>query len=271
MPNEPSAAALLAATAEAHDASILGRTNDHLLAVVRLQRPSGKVIAYELTIDASTREPSVREQTPRHLPTFCPNRHINAGGAFCMDFPDVDALRVEDASSAAEWWARLWKFLSLQVTAATLRRWPNKHQWAHGSAAHHQHRSELCARALGPEIAGALAVDRLQAVRCPSRPNFVTLLCGGKRVYSVWRKPVRVTTLRQACPCGSGLTLRRCSDHALRAAELVDQLQAWQRAEDAFWKAAAGRRCCGTLDQCPLMSATTPANSASLVPTTHAA
>jgi len=228
----------------------LGSTGDTLSVVVHLRRSSGKIVPYRLRIEASGSEPKVREDTPEHLPTFCPNRHINVGGYFCLSFSSEDPLPVRDARSAKAWWARLLKFLNLQETASALRRWPTTREWAHGDAARHQCRAELCAAALGPRFSEALDGRRLSAK--PSGNTFLRLRDGKTRLYSVWSGARRVATLRQACLCGSGRPIIACGDHAERAAELAFALLAWRKAEQEFWDAARAQTCCGTLRDCPL-------------------
>lgn len=246
-------AGLIGEQAEAHEASVLDSVGASLFVVVRLRRPSGKVVPYKLRIETGGPEPKVREEAPEHLPTFCPNRHINVGGYFCLSFPSEDPLPVLDADSARAWWARLLKFLNLQETASSMRRWPTTREWAHGDAAVHQSRAELCVTALGPRFVKALGQRRLEAKRSGS--TFLQVRDGNVRVYSVWSKERRVATLRQACPCGSGLPIVACSDHAQKAAELPFALLAWRRAESEFWDYARAQPCCGTLCDCPLREA----------------
>jgi hypothetical protein len=245
-----SVATLISDQAEAHEASVLHSVGHTLFVVVRLRRPSGKVVPYRLRIDADGPEPRVREETSEHLPTFCPNRHINVGGDFCLNYPFSDPLSVWDAESAKAWWARLWKFLNLQETASALRRWPTTKEWAHGDAAEHQCRAELCAASLGPRFTEALDRRRLTATR--SGEVFLQVRDGEARLYSVWLKEHKVATLRQACPCKSGLPIVACGDHAKRATELPFALLSWGKAEAEFWDCARTQTCCGTLRDCPL-------------------
>lgn len=244
---------LIGDQAEAHEAFVLGSAGDALLVVVRLRRPSGRMVSYRLRLEAGRPEPKIREVTPERLPTFCPNRHINVGGYFCLSFPSEDPLPIRDAGSAGAWWARLLKFLNLQETASVLRRWPTNMEWAHGDAARHQCRAELCSAALGPRFTEALDHRRLTARR--SGGAFLQVRDGKTRLYSVWSKERRVATLRQTCPCGSGLPIVACREHAKQAAELAFALLAWTRAEAEFWDYARKLTCCGTLRDCPLREA----------------
>lgn len=260
-PPPKSAAEYVAELAEDHEAHVLRRQGDELLVSVLRRRSDGRVNRYALLIDAGLPVLQVREQTPALLPAFCPDRHINSDGSFCMGWQAADPLNVVDQASAGEWWARLLKFLSLQEIANQLRRWPSNHEWAHGDAAAHQDRAERCARALGPAFETALAAKRLQVIRQRRRSGFAQLMDGKRRLYSVWITCRRVATGRQACLCGSGQPLRSCEDHADRAAELVFAIEARDRAEREFWKRAAGRPCCSSLAVCPLNQALTPSNT----------
>lgn len=249
-------ATLIADQAEAHEASVISRSGNVLFVLVRLRRPSGKIVPYHLTIEVDDPEPDVRETTPTHLPAYCPNRHINGGGYFCLSFPEADPLPIADAGSAADWWKRLLKYLNLQEATSTLRRWPSTHEWAHGrNAALHQGRAERCAAALGPRFVELLGQRRLKAVLRGGAPTFLQLRDGSRRLYSVWVQEKRVATLRQPCLCGSGLPLAACADHAERAAELPLALEAWAREEKRFWDQNRERTCCGGLLQCPLRKA----------------
>jgi hypothetical protein len=243
---------LIAELAAAHEASVLERDGGHLVVAVSLRRPDGRATRYTLAVDARTTEPKVREKTPQNLPAFCPNRHLNPDSSFCMSWRAAEPICVTDEASAQGWWALLLKFLRLQEAATQLRRWPNKHAWAHGAAAEAQRRAEICAMALGPAFEHALAAGRLRATRPPGQTRFVRLGDGARRLYAVWRQARRVATLRQRCFCGSGRALCSCADHADRAAELVTALEAWEAGERAFWHKLRGRTCCGTLSECPL-------------------
>lgn len=253
-------AELVASLAEAHEARVLQRRGGDLLVAVDLRLSDGRVVPHLLAIDASAPIPEVREQTPARLPAFCPNRHINGGGTFCMGWQTADPLSIADEATAAVWWARLLKYLRQQEMARKLRRWPAGEEWAHGDAAVHQWRAEACARALGPGFEQALRARRLNITTRRGGAGFRALRDGPRCLYSVWSKSERVATLGQRCFCGSGRTLRSCADHADRASELVAALMAWERAEAAFWEEARGRPCCGTLFSCPLRIAPLPAN-----------
>lgn len=253
-------AELIAEQAGDFEARVLERDGYNLLVAVDLRLSDGRVVPYRLSIETPTPVPKVREQPHRRLPGFCPNRHINHGGSFCMGWQTADALSVTDTETAAVWWGRLLKYLRQQVIAEKLGRWPAGEEWAHGDAAEHQWLAETCARALGADLVQALRSGRLTVAKKRGAGGFFALMNAGRRIYSVLSEPQRVATLRQACFCGSGRTLRSCADHAARAADLVAALMAWQKAETAFWEEVRGLPCCETLHKCPLRTLPEPAN-----------
>lgn len=257
-------AILIADAAKAHEGDVVKRRGGDLVVAVSLRRNDGRFTLYNLSIDGRTSEPTVRERTTEHLPSFCPDRHINADGTFCLSWTEADPIPVRDVSSANEWWSCLIKYLQLQEATTQLRRWPSTRQWAHGGAADAQLRAEMSAAALGPEFRRALDGGRLRVVRAPHRAAFVALFDGRRRLYSIWEKAERVVTLRQHCLCGSRLTIRECADHAKQAVELVRAIQEWTAAEQAFWRQYAGHSCCGTLATCPLNPVLAPPRSTQL-------
>lgn len=252
---------LIAARAADHEASVLAQNGDELLVVVRLLRSDGRRTSYSLTVDARSPTVRVREHAPQRLPAFCPDRHINRDGGFCMNWARADPLDVTDDTAADRWWGLLLQFLRLQERAAKLHRWPSHRQWAHGDAARHQQRAEICATALGAPFVTALEARRLHVTRTGRRPRFMRLQDGARTLYSVWVNLPRVATLRQGCPCGSGRVLRNCGDHARRAVELVEAWQAWRREEARFWEELQHMECCGTLASCPLKASAANLNS----------
>ena len=249
---ERTTADLIADQAVAHEASVCSRSSDDILLDIQLRRPSGKTIPYRLRVTVDSDRPLVREDPPDRLPTFCPDRHINVGGYFCLEFSREDALIVSTADGAEKWWARLIKFLSLQETATVLKRWPTNNEWAHGDAAPHQAKAERCAAALGPRFETALARRRLHAKR--GRNGFIELHVEGRKLFSVHEAARRVATLRQLCFCGSGRVLICCGDHTAQAAELAFALLDWDADEQAFWNDVRALACCGRMTSCPLAS-----------------
>lgn len=243
---------LIAGQASAHGAKVINWKGDGLVVTLPVELPSGRLISYVLSIDVSRLEPRVAEETPRHLPPACPNRHINPSGTFCMGFPEEDAIEVRTEDDAAAWWRRVMKFLVLQEAARQLRRWPTSREWAHGQeAATHQRAAERSAAGLGQRFVDGLVNRHLEPRRRAGASDFVELRENGVRLYSVWEGPRRVATLRQRCICGSGRTFAKCGDHAHHAAELPLELLSMRFEEARFWNDMSREPCCGTLADCP--------------------
>lgn len=220
---------------------------------------SGRTIFYTLRLEQSGSQVSVREDTPTNLPSFCPERHINPGGTFCLFFPGTTQLDVVDETTATVWLETVYKFLKLQERARVKRAWPNNEQWAHGGAAQYQARAQFSASALGSRFSTALT-DGLLSIKerqSRSKRNIIELRLDGSLIYSVWDVTQKVLKQKQRCFCGeSGLRipkrLRRCAEHEKHASALAIALRDWQREEASFKKLIAGMVCCGTCNSCPL-------------------
>jgi len=218
----------------------------------------GRVLQYQLILQQSGEQLSVREKTPAHLPAFCPERHINYGGTFCLYFQEAGPLNVTDSKSAVAWLETLYKYLKLQERARVKRKWPNADAWAHGGAAYHQLRALKAASALNGNIAAAVAVNQVHLTRRRSnnRP-ILEIWINGAHLYSVWENHKRVINQTKRCFCEtSGLCrpkrLRRCIDHAKQASELALAMRDWEDEEKHYWESINSLTCCGTCDSCPL-------------------
>lgn len=237
---------------EPHEA-LLVRRNGALIDVdVRLRLADGSVREYALTLSVSGELVGAKERVPNRLPAFCPERHINKDGTFCLTWQDGRPLLVRSLAEAQTWWATLLQFLRKQEIASQLMRWTGK-AWAHGNAAKFQDEAEKSAAALGPSFLSALEAGRLNVRKKRAASGaFLQLRDGERRLYSVWEEFSRVATLKQRCLCGRNIQLRACGTHARNAADLVVALVKWQRAELDFWKDYEGASCCGTMADCPL-------------------
>ena len=251
----PKPAQLIAGLAQDYEAHLLQQHRGILLVALPLRLSDGRIVNYVLSIDGRSPSVVVHEQSPTRLPAFCPDRHINRGGVFCMNWQAADPLFVTDRESAIRWWSTLLEYLRLQERARQRKQWPGRVEWAHGDAAVYQRIAETCALALGPTISTALTARRLKVVRPKGQSSFLRLEDAGARLYSVWREARRVVTLRQACFCGSGRPLTGCSDHAEKAVQLVFALKFWESTEREFWESAGNTPCCQTLTVCPLRRA----------------
>lgn len=174
------------------------------------------------------------------LPKYCPERHINPGGGFCLGLRAE--IGVVDKASAERWWEKLKLSLLCQETAHLTRRWPEMAKLSHGSAGEVQVEAEALAREL-----------------CQEKEYEAALYDEGPIANSLWllaEGSGRLMNGRASCVCGhkgkrGRLILRReCS--RTRAPCLVAMEQKRRDAEELFWQSMKGVPCCGTLDDCPL-------------------
>lgn len=189
----------------------------------------GRTLPYKLHLRQDGEWIEARESTPHHLPGFCPERHINYDGTFCLFYAGANPLPVSDEPSARAWLETIYKYLKLQERARTLRRWPNGSAWAHGDAARHQLRAQKAASAISGKIANDLAVNQLGLKRRKSKERpILDVISGTVPLFSVWEKSRRVINQKRRCFCGlygrrRPKRIRRCHDHAKQATELADR------------------------------------------------
>lgn len=257
--NTQSAIELLVDRAGHIAATIIATETDALTAALEVRYADGARSPFLLRVEAAGRSAAAKELEPCNLPAFCPMRHINADGTFCLYWTAVDDILIKDAEDADAWWETVLKFLMQQRRAARRGIWPDNRERAHGEAALHQHHAELAAEAIGPTIAADLAARRLAVIARPSRHNerVLRVVREGRRFYSVWADTAQVVTKRRPCICATARDHRSraiasCGDHHQRAIELAMCLKAQEAAEAEFWRDFAGRPCCGTMKGCPL-------------------
>ncbi|CAN7145644.1 hypothetical protein LJR267_000013 [Paraburkholderia hospita] len=255
-----SALSFVADVAADYSATVTHLAPSEVELTVNIHRADGRVVSYDIVAYQNGDDVFAREKTPSRLPAFCPERHINSNGSFCLYWQEHDAMGVADTAAAHRWWQTLREFLLLQERVAKLRRWPGD-GWAHGSAAHHQNEAETAAAALGRPMSEALQENRLLVKAGPKvpHPNGPTLrvYLDGVHIYTVWRKMGRITNKQQPCICarkkiGRRNKFRSCGDHALQAARFATSMLEWKEAEAAFWDVFRDATCCGTCDDCPL-------------------
>jgi len=113
--------------------------------LARPPSPSGFLLELNLTSNGGV---AVRENQPASvLPSFCPERHINPGGTFCI-FYGSDAPLGDDVQ-ADRWWDALCIFLVNQGYAERFGVWPLNSGLSHGEAALDQVAMEALAEPLG--------------------------------------------------------------------------------------------------------------------------
>lgn len=221
--------------------------------------PSGERIPFKLEAwPGIANHVFVKEVMPERLPSFCPERHINSDGSFCIHWIGGDPRPVVDAASARVWWGSLWDYLTRQVTAAKLRRWPGPVR-AHGSAAEHQDRAEACAQTLGDPLLSQLTDGALRTRVDRRRGRHrVELRMNGKLLNRINLPTRTLTNLQMRCLCTQGaeakMRIQTCGRHAQVLETLIDSLHQWHTLEEKYMAAlrVAGVRCCGTLNLCPL-------------------
>ncbi|EUC18844.1 hypothetical protein PMI06_003220 [Burkholderia sp. BT03] len=258
MSDRASALDLLEGEATNFGSTVLARRESEMRFEVLLRRADGKQVPYSIVARTRGSTVTAREFEPKRLPAFCPERHVNLDGTFCMYWAEHDAIELSDRASAIKWWNTLVAFLGLQERAANLRRWPDERGWAHGDAARFQHIANESAEQLGGFFQSAHSDKRLTAELCPDRPGrsrMLRLRLDGRHLYSVLLDPIRVANQKQPClcaECSHRKRLRACRHHATAAARLAYALHLQETKEQEFWETFAGKSCCGQLDNCPL-------------------
>jgi hypothetical protein len=254
---------ILGETAAAHHARVLQAAADHALFETAPPTVSGKPpTTYRIRIDAiGDNAVKAREDQPILLPSSCPERHINIDGSFCLYWAEAEPNAIVDVSSAGIWWGKLLVFLKRQQSAALRRQWPGRTEArAHGpEAARAQLVAERAASELGPGFRRLLHDLRFVPVRKKVGGDArLRLMLDGKRLISVRVRGQRVMTKRARCKCDAAERLRLpingCGSHETALRDLTVALNRWKIEEDRFFREyiAAGAKCCGTMDDCPL-------------------
>ncbi|MGP9713055.1 E2 domain-containing protein, partial [Psychrobacter sp. AOP29-E1-7] len=92
--------------------------------VLNVPMTSGKRKAFELTATQSDSGLLIKE-SGGCLPNFCPNRHINMGGDFCLGF-EIEGLPIHD------WVSYIKDYLRAQEYVNKHRKWPKQvKEWSH--------------------------------------------------------------------------------------------------------------------------------------------
>jgi hypothetical protein len=193
---------------------------------------------YTLAVAFDGREVLARERAgAKLLPDFCPERHVNEGGTFCLG---LNAGWGISDTTAGAWWVKLKSFLLCQDTASETGIWPDYAQMSHGDAGEIEAKAEQIAQSIGR------LGDFHRAVRSDDGPIAACL--------DKVRTTGQLRNGRSACLCGrkdgKGRSILRRECHKLGCP--IELEFARRRETRRFWDAARGRPCCRTMKDCPL-------------------
>ena len=225
------------------DWAALKGKNRSLQVTASVPRPNGGYwpqISLEISL-SDDGKPLAREHPAQRWPEFCPQRHINEGGFFCLGLSDVPI--VSSVHDAARWWRILAAHLQMQFVAELTKTWLKDMEWDHGEAGETQAIMERIAHQYG------LIDDVRNAHRYGQgwmSAELPRLTKTGERLVN-GRAPCPRGCLRRKHPI-----LRRACSKRQAIYELVklERLKRIQSAE--FWKACEGKPCCGQMRNCPL-------------------
>lgn len=187
------------------------------------------------------------------FPNFCPNRHINYEGFFCLGLDsDIENLSIN------QWLKLLKDFLATQYECEISKEWSTK-QWAHGDGAIYQRKVE--------EFYQKFITNPLGIKLSDLDVNEITTK--GKVLYHLYLKgnliligdENKVLNKRYTCICDScGLkkhrTIGKCSLKCAQVLYIVAINDFFRlRAEKEFWQnwTKSGKvKCCNTMKNCEL-------------------
>jgi hypothetical protein len=231
-------------------------------AEITIVRPGGAAYSFKLAVSISAERVRVRE-LPGHasFPAFCPDRHINGDGSFCLGWGEDEPSQITDEIAAKRWWAMVYQFISRQLGANNRGVFPGiEHGRAHGDAAKHQANAERAASRMGLAFARQASAGSF-TIRKDDRPgkHRLELSLGSNRIARVSLKSKALVSRHTRCPCGDdpALNISECSDHADALATYILEQYNCEIADKVFLDqlAASGSACCGTLQTCGLRQA----------------
>lgn len=220
------------------------RNREALLVAATIPRPNGgswPVIPLEISVSVGG-QLQAREYPQNHWPNFCPQRHINLGGHFCLGLAEVP--KVQDATSGSRWWKILSEHLQLQFVADATRAWPKNREWDHGDAGITQQQMETL---VGdhPDLLADVRSAHVDGTGWLAGP-LPRLSKDGKRLVN-GRAPCPKGCLKRKHP----ILRRDCRDR-----DIVFRLVAMERLKrkqsSEFWNTVKDQACCGSMNDCPL-------------------
>lgn len=194
--------------------------------------------SYALVIQTDRPAGAVSEAgSGRQLPAFCPERHINSDGTFCLG---LERAAILDEEGARAFWQTLRTFLLSQQYAEKHGRWPPGRGLSHGDAAYDQLSAEKAAADCDLQVEYAAALD-----------HQVGWLAGALPRIS-FTQPVTDECPYEPQSLGMMLLHENCSRCA-SIARLLNAEHARRVSEEnfAFW-AGMGWDCCETMPRCSL-------------------
>lgn len=226
-----------------NEATLRSRVNQILLVDVHVLRPTGgiwKTVPIEISLSTESKL-QAREYPANWWPTFCPQRHINEGGYFCLGLSDIPS--VNDLESARHWWAILTDHLQLQCAADETRKWPGHRELDHGEAGEIQEKMEKLAK----------DNDLLDVVRSAHNRKDGWL---ANNLPKLTKKGDRLVNGRAPCPHGCKkhnrpILRRKCCKQEI-IFRLVELEYKKREQSKKFWNHHTDKACCGRMKNCQL-------------------
>jgi len=187
------------------------------------------------------------------FPNFCPTRHINYGGFFCIGLDsDIEKLSIK------QWIVIVQEFLVAQHECEISKKWPTK-QWAHGDGAIFQSKVEEHYLAFKKNLLG-ITLDDLQVNEIDIKGKVLYHIYFNGNLILIGNKE-KVLNKRYSCICDTyGLrkhrSIGKCSSKCAQIIYTVainDFLRA--KAEQEFWDSfiSSGKvECCKSMKDCEL-------------------
>lgn len=198
------------------------------------------------------------------LPTFCLERHINPDGSFCVFYGSEE--KIPDTDSAELWWSHLARFLDFQMFAEKNRLWPLRSGLTHAEAADEQIAMENLAAPLGWEdeiLEGVFRHRGWLAENLPRVSKDMRRVLNSRTPCPRGCRWKHKLLRKQSCTetnCNSGcnrlhkpILRAECPNRqSIEKIVLHEHRRKWiegQIVKDLHQK---GRKCCGTMKNCPL-------------------
>lgn len=231
-------------------------SNNFILFNIRVIDLTGNFENFKLEASPDDKVLQIREVNKR-FPRFCPNRHINAGGYFCLGLEqDLKLMTI------AVFYQCIKEFLKIQLQVEKLKQWPyDQPEWSHGDAAVYQ----------------KIVEDKLKTINLKQlgfRVSDLTLVAKNNKThrYSPYFHIYHLNQLiftvlnnkphnkRQSCICSphgrhKHKTLGQCDKQCAKVIyDIIINEQARIEAENNFWKTMKSCKiqCCGSMDKCEL-------------------